>query len=217
MKTNWRRTLLAGAFLLGLAGTARAGGYEDLWAGIKAREDGDVQMAINFYSLAIRSGDLSDENLAVALNNRCVAYSEIGELHRALSDCDVAIRNRPDYANAYRNRGYVYELRGDYRRAIDNASRAIRLNPEMAAAYFNRGVALGKLSRTRKAARLAVKDYTNAIELQPNYADAYYNRGQAYEVLGERERALQDFMRSYKLDSRPKDVRAKLRAYGVIE
>lgn len=48
-----------------------------------------------------------------ALNNRCWAFSEIGEYERALADCDRLMSLAPDADYPYLNRGIVYEKIGD--------------------------------------------------------------------------------------------------------
>jgi tetratricopeptide (TPR) repeat protein len=53
----------------------------------------------------IQSGRENTENLAVAFNNRGNAYSDKGDLERAIQDYDQAIRLNPQYATAFNNRG----------------------------------------------------------------------------------------------------------------
>ena len=44
-----------------------------------------------------------------SLNNRCWAFSEIGEYDRALADCNRLMSLAPDADYPYLNRGIVYE------------------------------------------------------------------------------------------------------------
>jgi len=48
-----------------------------------------------------------------SLNNRCWAFSEIGEFDRALADCNKLMTLAPDADYPYLNRGIVYEKMGD--------------------------------------------------------------------------------------------------------
>lgn len=48
-----------------------------------------------------------------SLNNRCWAFSEIGEFDRALADCNRLMTLAPDADYPYLNRGIVYEKMGD--------------------------------------------------------------------------------------------------------
>jgi tetratricopeptide (TPR) repeat protein len=90
---------------------------------------------------AIASGRLQGNDLAVKYMNRGVAYKDKGELDRATSDLDEAIRLNPNFADAYRNRGITYGNRGEFDRAIADHTEAIRLDPNFAGAFNARGVA----------------------------------------------------------------------------
>src|SRR3712207_4675746 len=50
---------------------------------------------------------------AVAFNNRGVAYAAKGDLNRAITDFNEAIRLDPEDAYVFNNRGNAYRSRGD--------------------------------------------------------------------------------------------------------
>ena len=52
------------------AGTARADAYSDFETAKKALDDGKFDVAIHYFTKAIQSGELSDDNLAFAFSNR---------------------------------------------------------------------------------------------------------------------------------------------------
>ena len=66
------------------------------------------------YTEAIRL----DPKLAMAYNNRGIAYDEKGEYDKAIADCSEAIRLDPKTAAAYSNRGLAYADKGDSDKAI---------------------------------------------------------------------------------------------------
>ena len=108
---------------------------------------------------------------------------------------DLAIRLKPDYAEAYHNRGVAKESLGQYVDAIADCDEAIRLKPNIAEAYTNRGNAKGKLGRHKEA----IADYDEAIRLKPDVAEAYHNRGVAKESLARHEDAITDYDKAIRL------------------
>jgi lipoprotein NlpI len=146
-------------------------------------------LALHYCSRAIDSGRLSDANLAIAFNNRGVAYDDKGQYDRAIQDYDQAIWLRLDYAEAFNNRGNAYGGKGQYDRAIQDYDHAIRLKPDYAEAFNNRGNAYGGKGQYDRA----IQDYDHAIRLKPDYAEAFYNRGNAWRKRGQYDRAIQDY------------------------
>ncbi len=71
-------------------------------------------LAAQDYSVAL---EMEPGNL-MALNNRCWAFSEIGQFQQALADCDQLMASSPDADHPYLNRGIVYEKMGDMERAL---------------------------------------------------------------------------------------------------
>jgi 3-hydroxy-9,10-secoandrosta-1,3,5(10)-triene-9,17-dione monooxygenase len=54
----------------------------------------------------------------VAYRNRCAAYTDTRDLGEALSDCDQAIRLKPQEAGGYVTRAFLHERRSDHEAAI---------------------------------------------------------------------------------------------------
>jgi tetratricopeptide (TPR) repeat protein len=65
--------------------------------------------------------------------NRGIAWSDKGDLDRAIADYDQAIRLNPKHEHAYVNRGVAWSDKGDLDRAIADYTEAIQL-------LFSRGV-----------------------------------------------------------------------------
>lgn len=148
----------------------------------------------------------------------------------------MAIKLKPDFAQACYNRGNACKDGGAYEQAIQDYTRAIALKPDYVDAYNNRGFTYDKKGAYEQAIRdynkaielapdyagvysnrgvtysnmgaydQAIRDYFKAIELRPDYADAYYNRGCAYKAKGDYVQAIRDYTRGVEL--KPDDAQA---------
>src|SRR5215468_9510702 len=155
----------------------------------KCYKSTNSEMAINYCTQAIESGQLSGKGLAFAFYKRASGYYERGQYDRAIEDYNQAIRLNPNHANAFSNRGVAYGRKGDYDRAIENYDQAIRLNPKYINAFYNRGNAY----RRKRDYDRAVQNYDQVIRLNPKHADAYSNRGLVRFYQGQFAAAVPDF------------------------
>jgi len=87
--------------------------------------------------------------------------SEGGWVSDAISAYNMALRLKPDYAEAYYNRGTAKTLIAEHQVAIADFNEAIRLKPQFVEAYYNRGTAKLALNR-REEAR---SDFQTALKL----------------------------------------------------
>jgi lipoprotein NlpI len=111
----------------------------------------------------VQSVVLTTAQRATALDNRSNAYSEKGDLDRALADDDEAIRLDPMRATAFNSRGFVFQKKGDYDKAIVDFDTAVELNPRFGSALANRGRAY----QAKGDLRRAVADFARAVSGQP--------------------------------------------------
>lgn len=95
-------------------------------------------------------------------------------------------------------RATMKNVLSDYQGALADYTKAIELKPDHARAYYNRGGTKADL----KDYQGALADYLKAIELKPDYRGEYYkNRGSAYLGLGQKSKAMADYMRATELGS----------------
>ena len=130
-----------------------------------------------------------------AFVNRGIAYRRIGEIDRAISDYDEAIRLNPRAADAFNNRGNAFRARDELERAMSDYDEAIRLDPHYAHALNNRGIIFlerGDLDR-------AIADFDRAIAEEASYANAFRNRGLARAHQRLFDLAIEDFDQAFKL------------------
>src|SRR5262249_28158541 len=169
-------------------------------------------------------------NLALAFNNRGIAYEQKGDLDRAIQDFDQAIKLKRNYVGALNNRANIYDRKGDVDRAIQDYSEAIRLNPKVSGFFINRGRAYLRKNENDRA----VADFNDAVRLlripqnfaaangdpaEVNYDRAIANvlasRGTAYQAKGDDERAIQDFDEAVRLLPTAETFVSRGRAYAA--
>ena len=130
-------------------------------------------LAIEGCSEIIVEGQQAPAILALAHNNRGVAYKVKGEYDLALKNYDQAIQLDPNSASHYNNRGIIYRLKHDCDRAIADYDEAIWLKSDYVAAFYNRALAyVDKADYGR-----ALADFEVVIQFNPKNALALYARG----------------------------------------
>jgi tetratricopeptide (TPR) repeat protein len=94
--------------------------------------------AIADYSSAITL----DPKDADAYSDRCWAGVIVGrQLLQALSDCDDALRVRPQYPKALDMQGYAYLKLGQADYAVQSFNAALKIDPKLATSLYGRGLA----------------------------------------------------------------------------
>ncbi len=125
---RWFWALLISAPLWS-AVTLFAGAVEDVELGLKKAQALQFEEAITLFNQALDSGDLNNNQRAITLNNRGVAYKATGQLEFALLDQMEALRLRPHHPRQLYNRGVVYFLIGEYQQAAVDFQALIRRLP----------------------------------------------------------------------------------------
>jgi len=122
-------------------------------------------------------------------------YVEKGELDKAMSDAEAAVRLAPNYFRGYQVRGRIYRHRKQLDRALQEFGRALQLAPQFAQLYNNRG----NVFTDKGQPRLAIQDFTEAIRRAPKALDGYVNRGGSYLQIREFDRAIADLNKAIQL------------------
>ncbi len=169
-------TVLATAVLLGAAAGAQ---ISKEW--MQCSVSPVVDVMISGCSEIIRAGQDTPQRLAVAFNNRGVAYRLKGEYDRALEDCNASIRLDPSSATFYHNRGIIYRIKREFDRAIKEFDQAISLDGNFPAAYHNRALAYANKGEHDRA----LADFDTALRFNARDANALYGRGLARQRKGD--------------------------------
>ncbi|KAM4853900.1 tetratricopeptide repeat protein 6 isoform 2-T2 [Thomomys bottae] len=194
-------------------------------AQMKARK---IKEAIRMFKKALEVSLLSDKDStftatsADCLYNLGVCYMEEGNLQMAFECFTKAVKNNPDFAEAFYQRGLCkVKLQKD--NSIMDFNRAITLNPKHYQAYLSRVAFYGSQGRYSKAIlncneaikicpesvraylyrgvlkyynksyKLAVIDLSTAVNMDKNNYIAFYNRALCYTKIGELQLALIDY------------------------
>ena len=179
--------------LLTLSTVASAQSETENWTRCEGK---NPDLSIRACTALIQSAAQDDENLAVALNNRGIAYDVKGQHDLAIADFTHAIQLKPDYAGAFSNRASAHAARGELDFAILDFNQAIQLKPDDASAFNLRGSAYEAMGQPD----LAIADFSRAIQLKPDLADAYSSRGNTYADQRQFSSAIADYTQSLRLN-----------------
>ncbi|GEM_PF-3455468 len=111
-------------------------------------------------------------------------------LSEAIPYFNRAIQLNPNDARAYEMRASTYAEMSDYRKALEDYTKLIELEPRNAGHYNQRAMVYLQL----KEYGPAVDDLSRVIELSRD-SMAFYTRGWTYGLLGQHEKAIDDYTR----------------------
>lgn len=149
--------------LLLCLGMARAAVAQDYRVGYAAHLRGEFETAIDSYTRAIESADLSAEEKAHVHYNRGNARSALGEQRLALEDFDRALELAPGLTRAVYNRGVVRFYLAEFADAASDLDRALEREPENAYRMIWRYLAR---ARSGEDAREALARNASAVNMQ---------------------------------------------------
>ena len=142
-----------------------------------------VDLAIDYCTRAIKSGTLSDRNLANAYYNRAVSWERKRRYDRSLADLDEAVRLqaiRPEEdsvrAGSFAARGGIKLARQDYNGALADLDEALRLDPGRA----ENNVRRGQIWLARGEPDNALQDFGAALRGSVTDQTQYSGAGIAY-------------------------------------
>ena len=216
------RLILMVICVVWLVADARAAGPADLTAAQSAAQKGSSDEAIQLFTQALTSGELSADAQFEAREGRGREYSaksliadaferrDDGRRQRenAIADFSLALALRPDDVNALLDRGQVYHLNQQFDLAVADFSAA--LNHDKSPVVLLQRAAS---QRAKGAYDAAIADCTAALadgasDARVDVWDIYNERGFSEFLAGRFEAAATDFDKAISLgaDSRKDDV-----------
>jgi protein O-mannosyl-transferase len=149
----------------------------------------------------------------VLLYNLGTAYSDAGDIERAIQYYRRAIGINPNYVSALVNLGNVLRARGEYSEAVGLYKRAISLDPKSPDPWIN----LGNVYGQEGWAKEAKSAYERAIALKPDDTQAIINLGVTYQRLGNLAAAKRQYETAISIDGTQPAVYCNLGALLVQE
>ena len=143
--------------------------------------------------------------------NKGLEKSALNDHKGAIAAYTMAIKLKPDYADAYFYRAYEQSSLNNDKAAIEDCSKAIKCNPNFSAAYINRGV----FKSTLGDYKAAIVDFTEAIRIDPKNDVAYLNRGFSKQDLNDNGADL-DIAMAVKLNPKNKNNLARVHFEGIV-
>ena len=180
---------------------AFAGGVADADAGAARLSAGDASAAVELFTRAIQSKELSPEGLALTYHHRGMAFHKEGQAGRAILDYTTALWNK-DLPREFRprtlnNRGLAFEAINDFDSAMRDYNLAIRLNQNYAEAFSNRGSLHRRFNRHEQA----VADYDLALRNGHPYPKFVFAcQGMSLEAQGKKREAMDAYRRALSID-----------------
>lgn len=113
---------------------------------------------------------------AQALVQRAVAAQEAGELKRAISLLEQAVKLDPTAKAAYNSLGNVYYQQQRYQQAIAMYHKALAIDPDYAKARNNLGSTYMRLAMDERA----IAELQRALQADSSYGLVYYNLACVY-------------------------------------
>lgn len=167
-----------------------------------------------------------DPEMAAGILEEALQAAERGDHPRAVELCTRALRENPEFPEAYYHRGVSRvklrldpsaetDARAQEERALEDFTRAIQLNPAYGNAYFNRAMVLAARAQYRQAA----EDLINAIRFRPQDPEPRLWLGRLYEEKfeGKALEALEHYEKYVDLGGRDPEVREKVRLWQELK
>jgi tetratricopeptide (TPR) repeat protein len=140
-----------------------------------------------------------------AYYGRANVYAEWGEHEKAVADYTAAVNLWPEHTSPYMFRARSYTALGEDGKAVADYTQVItlgqagRVDPlNLTAAYIERA----EFYRKERRYEEALADYDEAVGRGgPNLSIAYGNRGIVYRLIGEADRAIEDFTEALRLNA----------------
>lgn len=158
-----RAAWLVGLFVF-VSTPGAADGPSDAAVGFQAAERGNYTRAVRYYTRALWSQELSEQQAAAVHYGRAFAHIKLARFDKAVEDYTQVIALTPDDAAAYYNRGVTHAAVGDLKAALADYTSAISLGyNDSYKAFFNRGT----IYESKGDFERAVADFKEAYRLAP--------------------------------------------------
>lgn len=201
--------LLGAAAIPAFASTLKAQNASEA-IGLCNNENGihSAESQIKGCTSIVNAPRVSSGGLAIAFNNRGLAYERMGKHRRAILDYDQAVALSPSDPRFLNNRCYARTIIDDLSRALEDCDAALRLRPNDPTILDSRGFTYLKLGLLGRA----VADFDAALRADLKLASSRYLRGVARLRMGDNAGAKADIDAALTLKP---EIAAEFRQYGI--
>lgn len=98
--------------------------------------------AVSLANEALRSGEVTLDNLPALYNNLCIGLTGLRRFDDAIAACDKALEMKPREWSFYNNRANIYFYMGQFGRALAEYYKAVTFNPANRILIGNIGITL---------------------------------------------------------------------------
>jgi tetratricopeptide (TPR) repeat protein len=130
-------------------------------------------------------------------NQLGAAYTDLGDIAKALEQFQIAVRINPEYPDAYANIGLLYYKTNQVDRAIEYFHQALRLKPASPETHNNIGLAYASLGKLDQA----VASFQESLRLKSGQPGVYNNLGEVYEKMGLLDQAIEEYRTALRLQA----------------
>ena len=160
------KAFLALLILAAAGGHATAEDVTHCSVGGEAFRTGDVQRAIDSFTLCIETGELEPGTLSAAYSSRGNILLAVGATNYALEDLEQALALDADNVAALYGRGSARFELGEYPGALEDYNRALALEPDVPQLHLERANLYSAMGRYTEA----VDDYSRVLAINPQDA-----------------------------------------------
>ncbi|MGL5510766.1 MAG: tetratricopeptide repeat protein, partial [Microcoleaceae cyanobacterium] len=145
---------------------------------------GEVETSLEYWNQALElNPQLADADFNFRLANTCF---KADKMLLAMQSYRRAIKQRPDYAEAYANLGHTYSRQNERLEAIAYYEKALQIDPDIHDIYRS----LANNYFLQATYPQAIKYYQESLKYYPDVADTYANLGASLSHLGRLEEAI---------------------------
>ncbi len=192
-----------------------------LWAnawlanGYRWQDKADAVAAATSFEEAVTQANKAidinpNDGMAYAVRGAALSNIDLQFLQQAIEAAATALELDKDNPDVRRHVAAVYENQGLYELAMEQYEAALVAEPRAADLFI--GIARNHWAQQQLAA--AIANFTRAIEYEPDNAAAYDGRGFMYFLLGDYNKAQEDFVIAVDLD--PEMTRARAHLGGAL-
>jgi lipoprotein NlpI len=161
--------------------------HREIATATAARQNRDLASAIQHYTTAINSGQLTRNQLAAALRDRGSTYLQDRQYQKALTDLDQALAIIPGDGIALAGRGTAYSLLGDYFKAKSDFAGALNTQSKQPGLMSSIFAGSGQNDMFTAQYDEASIEFHQALQALPNTAACAEPRAQMQIASGQAE------------------------------